>query len=150
MAVFRAMPTGGANALAARLSQDAAMHHNRAREYQLATMSMPRRKWNRFVSMVANVKAREEAEKEAERQEDRAMWGNIGGAGGGAALSMLLAGPTGGASLAMMPSMMAGGSQIGRSVSGAGTPGDFTSGLQAFADPLTELFTENDPLLAKP
>jgi hypothetical protein len=136
--------------MAQRLNQDAGLHHERGRQYQVATMSMPRRKWNRMLQTVAAWKAREEAKKEQERQEERGFLGTGIGAGAGAGLSLALAPVTGGASLVAMPGMMAAGSQVGRGFSGAGTPADISSGFQGFQDPLTDMFAMNDPLLANP
>jgi hypothetical protein len=146
------MPTAGATNLAGRLARDAGLRENRALAYKQAAVQAIRAKLAQFNALMRTHGAKvEEAEarEDAEREKKRGMLGAGIGGGLGAAGAVALAPATGGASLTALPSFVSGGAQVGSGVASS-SPSDLATGFQAFQDPLTELFAENDPVLIAP
>lgn len=149
MPVARGMPTESVRQMTSQLGGDTARHDSRALQYSQAAVRMMRAKWNRLLARIEQ--QREIAEqKKAEEQAEKAQSRSMIGAGGGGVAALALAPFTGGASLLAAPGFMSGGSSIARGMGPTGTQQDFTTGFQAFSDPMQDLFTPNDPTLLTP
>ncbi len=148
MPISRGAPTATAQQMISQLGGDTRIHEGRALQYKQAAIGVMRAKLERLLrhlDVAAERKHQETLAEKAGEAGDGSLWG----AGAGAAASVALAPFTGGASLTMMPAMMAGGSQVGAGVT-SGRSQDIATGFATFQDPMSELFTQNDPTLAAP